>query len=221
MLEILAIAGKDLRIEWRSKVVASQVLPFAVVVLVLFGLALDADRATLRSFTPGLFWVTVLFVAILAVQRSVAVEAASSTFEALRLAGVAGYKVFLGKAAAVAVQLIAIEVVMVFGVIVLYRSSIDNPVLLVTAAVAATLAISTAGSLYGVLAVGMGVRDTILPMLLLPILAPVLVAATRAFDDALATAGVNGWAWCAMLACLAMLYSLLGAVGYGVVLEDA
>lgn len=221
MHEAWAVARKDLRIEWRSKVVASQVLPFAMIVLVLFGLALDADRATLRTFTPGLFWVTVLFAAILAIQRSVSIETASSAFEALRLSGAPGWSIFAGKAIAVAAQLLAIEAVMALGVVVLYRSSFDDPVLVVTAALAATVAIATAGSLYGVLAVGMGVRDTILPMLLLPILAPVLVAATRAFDDGLGTAAVNGWTWCALLGFFAALYAGVGSAAYAVVLEDA
>ena len=61
MREITAILSKDLRIELRAKVVISQVLPFAMIVLVLFGLALDADRTTLRNFTPGLFWVCLLY----------------------------------------------------------------------------------------------------------------------------------------------------------------
>ena len=169
----------------------------------------------------SLFWVTVLFAAILAIQRSVSVETDSSAFEALRLSGAPGWKVFVGKAGAVAIQLLAIEAVMVLGVVVLYRSSIGDPVLVVTAAIAATTAIATAGSLYGVLAVGMGVRDTILPMLLLPVLAPVLVAATRAFDDGLGTAAVNGWSWCALLAFFAVVYAAVGSAAYRVVLEDA
>lgn len=221
MHEIAAIARKDLRIELRSRVVVTQVLPFAMIVLILFGLALDADRATLRSFTPGLFWVTVLFAAILAIQRSVSVETAASAFEALRLSGAAGWKIFVGKAVAVAGQLLVIETAMLAGVIVFYRSSVDDVVLLVTSALAATLAIAAAGSLYGVLAVGSGVRDTILPMLLLPILAPVLVAATRAFGDAMGATAVNGWSWCALLACFAALYGVVGGTAYGVVLEDA
>lgn len=220
MGEVWAVARKDLRIEARAKVVATQILPFAMIVLVLFGLALDADRAALRSFTPGLFWVTVLFVAVLAVQRSVAVETASGAFEGLRLSGAAGWKIFAGKAIAVAVQLLAIEVLLGLGVVVLYRSTFHEPVLVVTAALAATIAVAAAGSLYGVLAVGLGVRDTILPMLLLPVLAPVLVAATRAFDDALGTAAVNGWNWTGLLAVFAIVYVMVGAVAYAVVLED-
>ena len=128
---------------------------------------------------------------------------------------------FAGKALAVAIQLVVIEVVLSMGVVVLYRSSFDNPVLVVVAALAATTAIASAGSLYGVLAVGMGVRDTILPMLLLPVLAPVLIAATRAFDDGLGTTAVNGWAWCGLLGLFAFVYAVVGAAAYAVVLEDA
>lgn len=221
MREIWALTRKDLLIEARAKVIATQVLPFALVILILFGLALDADRGTLRSFTPGLFWVATLFAAILAIQRSVSIETESSAFEALRLSGAPGWKLFAGKALAVALQLLAIEALLSLGVVVLYRTSFSDPVLVVTAALAATVAIASAGSLYGVLAVGMGVRDTILPMLLLPILAPVLVAATRAFDDGLGTTAVNGWSWCALLALFALVYSTVGALAYAVVIEDA
>ena len=221
MREVWAVARKDLVIELRAKVVTTQVLPFAVIILVLFGLALDADRSTLRTFTPGLFWVATLFSGILAIQRSVAVESNSSTFEGLRLSGAAGWKLFLGKALAVALQLIAIEIVLAIGVVVLYRTNFEEPLLVVAAALAATIAIATAGSLYGVLAIGMGVRDTILPMLLLPILTPVLVAATRAFDDGLGTTAIDGWSWCALLAFFAVVYTAAGALSYAVVIEDA
>ncbi|HCV34239.1 MAG TPA: hypothetical protein DGF10_06180, partial [Acidimicrobiaceae bacterium] len=62
------VACRDLRIEARSRVVLDQVVPFSVLVLVLFGFALDADNRTLRTFAPGLFWVAVLLSALLAVQ---------------------------------------------------------------------------------------------------------------------------------------------------------
>lgn len=221
MREIWAIARKDLLIEARSKVITTQVLPFALLVLILFGLALDADSSALRSFTPGLFWIATLFAALLAIQRSVSVETSSGAFEALRLSGAAGWKLFGGKALAVGLQLLAVEAVLALGVVVLYRSSFADPVLVVTAAVAATVAIASAGSLYGVLAVGMGVRDTILPMLLLPILAPVLVAATRSFDDGLGTTAVNGWSWCGLLGLFALIYAIVGSAAYAVVIEDA
>jgi len=71
-----------------------------------------------------------------------------------------------------------------------------------------------------VLAVGLGVRETLLPILLLPVLAPVLIGATKAFDDALGVAVVNGWAWVSLLAAFAVAYVVAGALSYGLVLED-
>ena len=64
MREILAdvslVAVKDLKIELRSRVLVNQVVPFALLVLLLFGIALDADQGTLRSFASGLFWIAIL-----------------------------------------------------------------------------------------------------------------------------------------------------------------
>ena len=60
------MAGKDLRIEVRSRVATNQVAPFAVLVLILFAFALDPDRGVLARAAAGLFWVAVLFSALLA-----------------------------------------------------------------------------------------------------------------------------------------------------------
>src|SRR5205823_6195943 len=64
------MAGKDLRIELRSRVATNQVGPFALLVLILFAFALDPDRGVLGQSAAGLFWVAVLFCALLAIQRS-------------------------------------------------------------------------------------------------------------------------------------------------------
>ena len=57
--DAVLVAGKDLRIEARSRVTINQVAPFAVIVLVLFAFALDPDRGFLSTAAPGLFWVAV------------------------------------------------------------------------------------------------------------------------------------------------------------------
>src|SRR5205807_9902652 len=85
--DALPISAKDLRIEARSRVAINQVAPFALMVLVLFAFARDPDRGVLVTAAPGLFWVAVLFAALLAVQRSVAVEAADFARDGLRLSG--------------------------------------------------------------------------------------------------------------------------------------
>jgi heme exporter protein B len=110
--DAVLVAGKDLRIELRSRIALQQVGPFGVLVLVLFAFALDPDRGVLTRAAPGLFWVAVLFSALLAVQRSLAVESAEGVRDAVRLSGLDPAGIFLGKAAAVAVQLLVLEVVL-------------------------------------------------------------------------------------------------------------
>ena len=102
------VAGKDLRIEARSRVGLSQVAPFGIVALVMFAFALGPDRTLMAKGAPGLFWVAVLFCTVLAVQRSVSVESVDGTRDGLRLSGLDPAGRFLGKAAAVAAQLIVL-----------------------------------------------------------------------------------------------------------------
>lgn len=215
------VAGKDLRLEARSRVGVNQVLPLALLVLVLFAFALDPDRGILERATPGLFWVAVLLAALLAVQRAFAVEAGDGVRDALRLAGLEPGAVFLGKASAVAVELLALEVLLGVGVAVLYDASLGGWSLLAATALVATVGIAAAGTLYGVLAVGLRVRETLLPLLLLPVLAPVLIASTRASEAALDGAPADGWPWVGLLGVFALVYTVAGLLSFGALLEES
>lgn len=218
--DIVLVAGKDLRIESRSRVTFSQVVPFAGLVLVLFGFALDANRPVLERATSGLFWITVMFVTTLAVQRSTSIETTDGARRALLLAGIEPVAVFVGKAAAIAVQLLTVELVLVGGIVVLYGAEIESFALVAATCLVATVGIAGAGTLLGALVAGVRARETVLPILLLPVLAPVLIGATRAFDDALGSVAVDGWAWLGMLAGFGAINLVLGALSYGVLLEE-
>ena len=215
------VAGKDLRLELRSRVAAGQVVPFSVLLLVLFGIALDPDRGVLDDATPGLFWVGVLFSAVLVVQRAWAVESTDDARDILRLCGLSPAGIFLGKAAALAVQLLVLEALLLLGVAVLYGAQLAGWPLLAATVVAATAGIAAVGSLYGVLAAGLRARDTLLPLLLLPVLAPVLIAATRAFEAALGGDLGDGWPWAGLLAVFAVGYLAGGLAAYGPLLEES
>lgn len=215
------VVGKDLRLEWRSRVTISQLLPFALLVLVLFAFALDPDREILAEATPGLFWLAVLFSTLLAIQRAFAVETVDGIVDALRLSGLDPAGIFLGKAAGIALHLLVVEVALGVGVTVMYGTSPSGPLLLVCTALAATAGLAAAGSLYGVLAAGLRVRDTLLPILWLPVVAPVLLAATEAFAAAYDQASGAGWRWCGLLAAFALLYALIGIFAFEPLLEES
>lgn len=215
------MVGKDLRIEWRSRVTTQQIAPFALLVILLFGMALDPDRGILARASAGLFWVAVLFCSLLAIQRAFTIEAADGGRDALRLSGLDPAGVFLGKAAAIAVQLVALEVVLAVGVVVIYGAEVTGFPLLIATCLAATAGLAAAGTLYGVLAAGLRVRETLLPILLLPVLAPVLIGATRSFEAALGGVASDGWPWCGLLVAFALLYLTFGTLAFGTLLEES
>jgi heme exporter protein B len=215
------VAQRDLRIELRSRVATNQVAPFAVLVLLLFAFALDPDRGVLERATPGLYWIAVLLSGLLAVTRSTSLDEAGGVRDALRLSSLEPAGVYLGKVAAVAGQLLGLELLLGAGVVVLYDAELRGVGLLVATCLASTVAVAAAGVLYGALVGGLRARDTLLPVLLLPVLAPVLIGATRAFETALGTAATDGWAWCALITGFAAAYLIAGSCAYGALLEDS
>lgn len=221
LAEVRLVAAKDLRIEVRSRVLLAQVLPFGAIVVLLFAFALDPDRGILARVAPGLFWIAVLLAALLAIGRAFAVEQTHGARDGLRLAGLDPASVFLGKAAAIVVQLLVLEVVLGLAVVALYGVDLRGGAVLLAAAVAATLGLASTGTLYGVLAAGLRARETLLPLLLLPVLAPVMLGATRAFEDALDGATADAWPWVALLVVFALLYTGVGMLAFGPLWEDA
>ncbi len=219
--DVALVAGRDLRVEARSRVALNQVAPFALLVLLLFAFALDPDGPILERATPGLYWVTVLFAAVLAIARSAAVDEADGVRDALRLSALDPAGVFVGKALAVAAELAVLELLLGVAVVVLYGADPAAGGLLAATCVAATVAVASTGTLYGALVSGLRVRETLLPLLLLPVLAPVLIGATRAFEAALGGVPADGWPWCGLLATFAVLYSVAGALAYGTLLEGS
>lgn len=214
------ICRKDLRIEWRGRVTARHVLPFVLTVVMLFAFALDGDTPALRRATGGLFWVTVLFSAIIVTQRAAAVDRADGIADALRLADLSPPGVFLGRFGALFAQLTAIEVVVAALMVLMYDVRLSGVGLILASIPLGTAAIAAVGSIYGPLAAGMGGKESVLPLLMLPALAPVLLAATNAFGVAFGTTVGPGWRWVALLGMLSAIYLGAGMATSGALLEE-
>jgi heme exporter protein B len=220
----LAIAAKDLRIEWRSRVVINQVLPFSGLVMVMFALALD-DDAMLQRTAGGLVWLATLFSLFLVVQRAFVIDTQDGALDAMRVAGVDMQAMFLGKSLALAAQLLILEVLLFAVAMVLYRVSpqVEGLVLLVTVVITATAGLGFVGTLYGGMIAGAKGRDSLLPLLLLPVVAPVLLGATRATESALRSGGAvvsEGWPWVAVLVVFAGLFGVGGLLSFGALIEE-
>jgi heme exporter protein B len=220
LAEIRLICAKDLRMELRSKVTIAHVLPFVIAVVMVFAFALDTDSVTLRRVGSAVFWVTVVFAAHLLVHRSAHVEKLNGVSDALRLSTVRPSSVFLGKTLALFIQLTLVEVLLSIVMITMYNLLVDGVALILLATPLATLAIAAAGSIYGPLAAGDGARETLLPLLLVPSLIPVLLAASRAFEISFGRAVGAGWQWLGLVGMLDVLYLVVGSVTAAVLLEE-
>lgn len=214
------VAGKDLRVELHSRVLTNQVLPFGGIVLLVLAFAQDPDRGSLRDAAPGLFWVAVFLAALLALGRSFAIESGRGVRDALRMSGLDGGAVFVGKAAAVAAELLALEVVLGLGVVVLFDMHPQGVPLLVLTAVLATVGLASSGVLYGILAGALHLRETLLPLLVLPVTAPVLLAAIRSWEATIDGVPSEAWPWVGVLGLFAAIYVAFGFAAFEPLMED-
>lgn len=168
-------------------------------------------------------WLAALLALLVTVQRSFAIDAADGALEAIRAAGADMRGVFLGKVAALAVQLLVLEAVLVAAAVVLYRVSVRDPVLLAALLVAATAGLAAVGCIYGGVVAGAGGRETLLPLLLMPVAAPVLIGATRATESVFASGGATpaeGWPWVGLLAAFAAIFLVAGAMSFAALVEE-
>lgn len=219
--EAILVAGKDLRIELRSRVATQQIAAFAGIVLVLFAFGLDPRRGLLPRVAPGLFWVSVVLATLLAIGRSFAIEEHHGARDGLRLSGLDGAAIFLGKAAALSCQLLVLEMVLAAGVFALYDVQIRGVEALVPTAVAATVGLAAAGTVYGALVASLRTRETMLPILVLPVVTPVVLGGTRSFEAALSGSTSEAWPWVQLLVVFAVIYVTIGVLAFGALWEDA
>ncbi len=176
----LAIAVKDLTLELRSRERIVSMLTFAVLVAMVFSFALDPTVRT-RGIAGAMLWVTILFAGILGLGRSFALEREQDALSGILLAPVDRGALFLGKFLANLLLLLATEAV-IFPVYALFfqiplAGRIGGLALVVLLASAGFVAL---GTLFGAVAAGTRLGETLLPILLLPLLVPVVIFAAGA-----------------------------------------
>ena len=208
--DAVLVCAKDLRIELRARVLLWQVLPFGVLSLVLFALALGPSLVALRHGAPGMLWLALLLATVLAAGRSAQIESPEGTRASVRLLGLDPGGVFLGKALALFVELAVLTAVLAVGLLVGFH--VDGVRLALTAPLCAcaVAALAAVGTLYGAVVAGTDVAGTLLPLLVLPALAPVLIAGERGTAAVLQGGGPGRWA--VVLGVMAVVYVAVGVV---------
>jgi heme exporter protein B len=170
---------KDLRLEWRSRDSINGMLFFALLVVVVFGLAFDPTSypTTTRQISGGILWVALLFASMTALNQSWSRELRNQVLEAQRMAPSPPSALFLGKAVANMLFVLAVEVVLAPVFIVFFNLHVlGNIWLLALILPLGTWALVVNGTFFAALGLRARNRELLLPLLLLPISLPALLA---------------------------------------------
>jgi heme exporter protein B len=174
------LLGKELRTEFRSRELLTTTVVFILMVIVLFSFTFDPTSTESRRFGPGLLWLAFLFAASLMLQPCFLREQVNDTLSALRLSVEDPFAIFLAKLTANTLFLLLTEFLLLPIFSVLYNVAV-LPVLgwLIFVFFLGSLGVSIAGTALSAISAQARMRELLLPLLLLPLLTPVLVASTE------------------------------------------
>src|SRR6266581_4233991 len=174
------LLGKELRTEYRSRELLTTTVVFILLIFMLFSITFHPTTTESQQFAPGLLWVAFLFAASLMLQPCFLREQTNDTLSALRLAVSDPFAIFLAKIGANTLFLLLTELLMlpVFAALFNVNFRGQLPGILLTFLLG-SLGISTAGTALAAISAQARMRELLLPLLLLPLLAPILVASTE------------------------------------------
>lgn len=180
----IAILNKDLRAELRSRELVATMLLFALLSILAFSFALELDSGARTEAVSGVLWVTIIFGSILGLNRSMAMERENGSMDAMLLAPISRGALYLGKLFANYVFTLAVGILLLPLMTVLYNTNVFSPVIILIMFLG-TLGISTTGTLLAAMTVQTRAREALLPIAMLPVVLPVLLAAVNGTTGAI------------------------------------
>jgi heme exporter protein B len=193
--QVAAIVAKDLVAELHTREILSAMGVFAVTAMLIFSFALDLQGRVGEVAAPGILWTTIAFAGTLGLSRSLAREEQTGGMSGLMLAVDDRIAIYFGKALGNLVLMLLLEIVLLPLGTVLFEAPLLRPSVGLVFVVG-TVGYAATGTLLAAIAVNTRAREVMLPILLLPLIIPLLIAAVRATAgllDGLSLAEVNNW----------------------------
>ena len=171
---------KELLLQWRSRAQAFAAFIFGSTSLLLFSFAIGPNAEALRTFSAGFLWLGLLLSSTLTLADSFHAETENRALEGLLLAGASARALYYGKAVANWIQLTLLGVALTPVMVVLYDAGTTRLGTLLLVIVLGGAGISAPGTLYAAMTSQLQARQTLLPLLLFPLIVPVLLASVKA-----------------------------------------
>lgn len=216
----IAIYAKDLRIEVRRRESIISVAVFALLVAIIFRFAFDPNPRVVAAVGPGIVWVAYLFTGMLFLGRTFAAEHDRGTFDGLLLSPVGREAIYAGKTAGAFTLMLAVEALMLPVFVVLYDIPVFNP-FFIAMAILVTLAFASIGTIFSAIAAHTRAREILLPMLFLPVILPVVIAAVASSSSMFRGEGWSEFGrWFQLIVAFDTLFLVISSLMFDYVVED-
>ncbi len=221
MSEFLAALRKEALLQWRTRAQLAAIFMFGASALLLFSFAIGPDSAALRQHSAGFLWLGLLLASTLTLAESFQNEMDERALEALLLLPVRPTALFYAKAVSNWAELTLLGVGLVPIMVVLYDAGTDRVGALVGVILLGSAGLSAPGTLYAAMTSQARARQTLLPLLLFPLVVPVLLASVKA-SSLLITGDPMGQvrSWLVLLACFNAIHWSVCGLLFGRVVED-
>jgi heme exporter protein B len=217
---MLALLWKDFLLEFRTKERLSSLFVLSLLIVLIFVFALSPEQIQGPAIEAALLWVTIVFAGMLSLQRAFLLEQERGCFSGLLLCPIDPGSIFLAKMLGNVLFLLLVELVVTplslafFGV-PFTRSLLMLPVVLLLG----TIGFAALGTLFSAIAVRTRAREVLLPIMLLPLLVPLLIAAVKV-TSAVLTGGEWMGVWFRVLIAFDIIFVVTGWLIFSQVVQE-
>ena len=219
----LAIVRKDLALELRTRQSVVAMALFSVTVFVLFHFGLDRDEIE-GDVASGVLWVTILLATVLGVNRLFASEREDGALDGVLLAPIDRTSIYVAKAVLLYLYLVLLELIAVpaFAILLLAPGLGGGLPELLAVLALANLGLAAVGALVAGIAAEARTRELLVPLMLLPLVVPVLIAAANATSPLLMRIASSGdlARWLGFMAIFDIVFVLLSVAVFDFLMED-
>lgn len=214
------IAWKDLRTELRSREIFTTMLAFSALAVVVMGLAFDLRVPKSEMVAPGVLWVVVLFTGVLGLNRSFGAEVDRGSLSALLLAPVDRSAIYFGKLLANLVFILVTEMLLLPVILIIFDVNLFLPQILL-GLLLGTIGYVSVGTLFAALSASSRTRESLLPVLLLPVMIPVFVAGVGLTANVIDARNLSSLGrWFSLLIAYDLIFITLSFLLFDLIWED-
>src|SRR5713226_10267759 len=218
---LIAALRKELLLQWRSRAQFMAVFVFGAAALLLFSFAVGPNAEALRQFSAGFLWLGLLLSSTLTLAESFHAEMENRALEGLLLLPADPRILYYGKAVANWIQLTLLGSALVPIMVVLYDAGTSRLFSLLGIIALGAAGLSAPGTLYAAMTAQIRAKQTLLPLLLFPLIVPALLASVKATSLVILGDPMGeSRSWISLLAAFDAIYWSLCGLLFGRVVDE-